>query len=107
MNSRSNQWQQLSESAIRRLQADKLQDFLRLVVLPFSAHYQKVFREQGLNAGSIRSVEDLARLPFTAKTDLLSTPEKPQRFRDFVIVPDQAVLTRRPGTVLRALLRSF
>jgi phenylacetate-coenzyme A ligase PaaK-like adenylate-forming protein len=105
MNSRSNQWQQLSESAIRRLQADKLHDFLRLVVLPFSAHYQKVFREQGLDAGSIRSVEDLARLPFTTKKDLLSTPEKPQRFRDFVIVPDQAVLTRRPGTVLRALLR--
>ncbi|TAK97753.1 MAG: phenylacetate--CoA ligase family protein, partial [Verrucomicrobia bacterium] len=28
----------------------------------------------------------------------------PKRFMDFVVVPDRAVLTRRPGTMLRALL---
>src|SRR5271155_5717060 len=104
MSSHSNQWQQLPESAIRRLQAEKLRVFLRRSVLPFSAHYQKLFRESGLAAGSFRSLEDLARLPFTTKKDLLNTPENPQVFRDFVLVPNEAVLARRPGTILRAMV---
>src|SRR5262249_26077578 len=33
------------------------------------------------------------------------TPEQPQRFRDYLIIPDQAVLSHRPSTILRALSR--
>ena len=50
MNPHSNQWQRLPETAIRHLQAEKLRSYLRAVVLPFSAHYQKLFRENGLTA---------------------------------------------------------
>ena len=81
-----------------------MRDYLRAVVLPFSAHYRKLFRERGLTADSIRSLDDLAKLPFTTKADLLNTPEKPDRFRDFVLVPDEKILSRRPGTIFRALL---
>jgi phenylacetate-coenzyme A ligase PaaK-like adenylate-forming protein len=100
----SNQWQQLPEIAIRRLQADRLRDCLGAAILPFSARYQKLFRENNLSADSIRTLDDLARVPFTSKSDLLNTPESPQRFRDFVLVPDQQILARRPGTIFRALL---
>ncbi|MGA2244149.1 MAG: AMP-binding protein [Verrucomicrobiota bacterium] len=72
--------------------------------MPFSARYQKLFRENNLSADSIRTLDDLARVPFTSKSDLLNTPESPQRFRDFVLVPDQQILARRPGTIFRALL---
>ncbi|HWV99805.1 MAG TPA: AMP-binding protein [Candidatus Acidoferrum sp.] len=99
-----NQWQQLPEAAIRRLQAERLRQYLRTVVLPFSAHYQQVFREHGLKADSIRTLEDLQRLPFTTKTDLLNTADQPQRFKDFLIVPNQAVLARQPDTLLRVLV---
>jgi phenylacetate-CoA ligase len=99
-----NHWQQLSEPVVRRLQAKKLRDYLRTVVLPFSAHYRKLFQEQGLDAESFRTLEDLQRLPFTTKSDLLNTAQQPQRFKDFILVPDQKVLARRPGTILRALL---
>ena len=97
------QWQALPEKTIRRLQADKLRHYLRRVVLPFSAHYRDLFRQHGLTADSIRSLEDLQRLPFTSKTDLLNTPDHPQRARDFVLAPDPHVLSRRPATILRAL----
>ncbi len=97
-------WQQLTESAVRRLQAEQLRDYLRNVVLPFSAHYRRLFQEQGLDAESFRTLEDLQRLPFTTKSDLLNTPAQPQRFRDFILIPDQKVLARRPDTILRALL---
>jgi len=104
-NSLQNQWQRLPEPAIRRLQAEQLRRYLRTAVLPFSAHYRKLFREHALDADSFRTLEDLQRLPFTTKSDLLNTVAQPQRFRDFILVPDQKVLARRPGTILRALVR--
>lgn len=100
-----NRWQRLPEAAVRRLQAEQLRHYLRTVVLPFSAHYGKLFRDHGLNADSFRNLEDLQRVPFTTKADLLSTAEQPQRFKDFILVPDPKVLARRPGTILHALVR--
>ena len=99
-----NQWQQCSELAIRRWQAEELRRYLRTVVLPFSAHYRQLFQEHGLEAESFRALEDLQRLPFTTKSDLVSTAAQPQRFKDFILIPDQTVLARRPGTILRVLL---
>ncbi|MCL4788331.1 MAG: AMP-binding protein [Verrucomicrobia bacterium] len=97
-------WQQLPERAVRQLQAERLRHYLRTVVLPFSAHYSKLFREHGLSADSIRTLDDLRKIPFTTKADLQSTPEEPQRFRDFILVPNQKVLTHRPSTIVNALL---
>jgi phenylacetate-coenzyme A ligase PaaK-like adenylate-forming protein len=97
-------WQQLPEPVVRRLQAEQLRHFLRTVVLPFSAYYRKLFREQRLNSDSFRTLEDLRRLPFTSKSDLLNTATEPQRFKEFIVVPDPKVLARRPDTILRALL---
>jgi phenylacetate-coenzyme A ligase PaaK-like adenylate-forming protein len=87
------------------LQAEELRRYLSTVVLPFSAHYRKLFQEHGIDPTSFRSLEDLQRLPFTTKSDLLNTAAQPQRFKDFILLPDQRVLARRPGTILRALLR--
>src|ERR1044071_5025946 len=99
-----NRWQQLSEPVVRRLQAEKLRHYLRATVLPFSAHYQKVFRAHGLDVDSFHTLEDLERIPFTSKADLVATAEQPQKFRDFILVPDPKVLTRRPEVVMHALL---
>src|SRR5438552_248390 len=105
MNPRSltTRWQDLPERVIRQLQAEKLRQYLRQVVLPFSAHYRELFQQHGLAADSIRSLEDLQRLPFSSKTDLLNTPERPQRVRDFLLIPDPNILAHRPSTILRAL----
>ena len=100
-----NQWQQLPEAVVRRLQAEQLTRYLRTIVLPFSAHYRELFRQQGLNADSFRTLDDLQRLPFTSKLDLLNTDEHPQKFKDFILIPDEQVLARRPGTILRAMFR--
>src|SRR5215212_9448149 len=50
-------WNCLDRERVRALQNRKLHHFLRDCVLPFSAHYQRVFREQGLRADDIRSIE--------------------------------------------------
>jgi phenylacetate-CoA ligase len=98
-----NRWHQLSEQAVRQLQAEQLRSYLRTAVIPFSAYYHKLFQEHGLHAESFRTLEDLQRLPFTTKSDLQNTSAQPQRFKDFILVPDQRVLARRSGTILQAL----
>src|SRR6185295_10800519 len=97
-------WHTLPEETIRRLQAEQLRRYLQTVVIPFSAHYRELFRKLGLKPESFRTLEDLQQLPFTTKADLQNTAAQPQRFRDFIVIPDQKVLARRPGTILRALL---
>jgi phenylacetate-CoA ligase len=99
-----NCWRQLPEAEIRSLQAEKLRRYLCDVVLPFSPHYRELFRKQNLDAGKFRSLDDLQRLPFTDKSDLLPTPEHPEQFMEFVLTPDRETLARRPGTILRAAL---
>lgn len=99
----SQQWHSLDRARVRELQGKKLHRYLRDSVLPFSSHYQQVFARAGLTADSIRSIDDLAKLPFTSKEDLLPTPENPRRSLDFVLKPDPAVLSKRPGVIWRAL----
>ncbi len=96
-------WQSLPEPDIRQLQAEKLRRYLHDVVLPFSPHYGSLLRESGLDVDSIRSLEDLEKLPFTDKADLLNTETHPQRAREFVIAPDPHALASRPSTILRAV----
>ena len=98
-------WPSLPERTVRRLQAEKFRRYLRDVVLPFSPHYREMFLELGLDANSFPSLDDLRLLPFTTKTDLLNSPDHPQRAKDFLIVPDQRVLSRRIPLLLRALVR--
>lgn len=97
-------WQSLPEHTIRRLQGRQLHDWLKHTVLPFSAHYREVFREHGLTADDFHTVEDLQRLPFTSKMDLIATPEAPGNYKDFILVPDPKVLARRPGNIFNAFL---
>ncbi|MEM9079181.1 MAG: AMP-binding protein [Verrucomicrobiota bacterium] len=97
------EWNRLERESILRLQGQKLGSYLENVVLPFSVNYQRVFEEGGLSAKDIRSVEDLAKIPFTSKEDLLPTEENPRKSLDFAIIPDAEVLRRRPGNILRAL----
>jgi len=98
-------WHALPENVARQKQTARLRQFLCDVVLPFSAHYKKIFQDCRLAPDSIRSLEDLAKIPFTTKTELLNTPQNPERFRDFILIPDERTLSRRVRSVWDAILR--
>ncbi len=59
----------LSREILKRLQLERLQKTARLVYerVPF---YRRLFDEAGLTPESLRSLEDMAKFPFTKKTDL-------------------------------------
>jgi phenylacetate-CoA ligase len=97
-------WQSLDRDTTRELQGRQLHRFLRDCVLPFSAHYRHVFAEHDLTANDIRSVDDLRKIPFSSKEDLLPTPEQPKRSLAFALIPDPKVLSKRPSVIARALL---
>ncbi|CAM2987582.1 phenylacetate--CoA ligase family protein [Rariglobus hedericola] len=96
-------WQDLDRDSTIAWQGQQLHRYLRDCVLPFSLHYQRLFKERGLTAADIRSVADLSKIPFTTKEDLLPTKENPKRTLDFVLKPDPKVLSRRLSVILWAL----
>lgn len=75
---------QASRTEILSRQNSGLRNLIRYVS-ENSKYYQRVFREQGLKAGDIREVADLARLPFTTKDDLALYNE------DFLCVPKSRI----------------
>jgi phenylacetate-CoA ligase len=98
-------WDAISADAYRQLQNDKLHKYLGDVIGPFHPYYRRLFAAHQIDPRDIRSVADLARIPFTSKTDLLSTPEQPEKFREFVVTPDLSVLKHRPRVIAEALFR--
>ena len=64
--------ERLPEEELKQLQERKLR---RLVenAFEYSSFYKERFRSAGISPNDIRSLEDLAKLPFTLKTDLRDT----------------------------------
>jgi len=96
-------WDRLSADEMRHLQGRKLRCYLVDHVVPFSKHYRDLFAKEGIDPREIRTLADLSRIPFTSKSHLVDDPETGSRTRDFVLVPDETILRKRPATILRTL----
>jgi len=86
-------WQRLCQAPVaeqKRIQNAQLRRYVREELYPFSAHYRKAFDTAGVRPQDIRTVDDLRRLPFTTKADLLAAQSDPATKRDFVLVPTPA-----------------
>jgi phenylacetate-CoA ligase len=82
-------------------QTARLRDYLSTRVLPFSAHYRRIFSEHDFSPNDLRTLEDWAAFPFTSKKDL-AVPRDQQR--DFILQPVESVLRHEPSVMLDALL---
>lgn len=98
-------WDQHSASELRGIQNKKLHGYLNKVIVPCSQYYRKLFADHRIDARAIKTVADLRHLPFTSKADLLATPDRPEKFREFIVQPDIRALKRRPRVIAEALLR--
>lgn len=81
-------------------QLQRLRSYLKDRVLPFSAHYRRLFAEHDMHPEDIRTMEDWSRAPFTSKSSL-TVPREQQR--DFVLIPRQEVLKREWGVIWNAV----
>lgn len=72
---------------LRRMQDAKLRAFVRRQLYPFSPHYRELFDREGIDPRSIRTRDDLRRIPFSSKADL-APEDNPKAFQDFILQPD-------------------
>lgn len=79
-----------SRAELERLQEHSLRRFMREELYPFSAYYRRVFDTAGVRPTDIRTVDDLRRLPFTTKQDLLGAQSTSSTKLDFVLIPTPA-----------------
>ena len=89
--------------ALRDWQLARLRTYLRRTVLPFSEHYRALFERENFAPEQLRTLDDLRRIPFTAKSDFTATAAEPDPVRSFVLQPDEAVLSRRLSTIARVV----
>ena len=85
-------WQNISHQTreqIRELQDKKLAQFINEYLYPFSPYYRNLFDGCRIDPRKIRTVEDLKQIPLTAKSDFLASQGKPEKFREFILQPDQ------------------
>lgn len=83
-------WERVSRAPraeLRALQDETLRRHVRQELYPFSARYRRVFDTAGVRPEQIRTVDDLRRLPFTTKADLLEAQSQEATKRDFVLIP--------------------
>ncbi len=83
----------LSYSEIKDLQNKQLHHFINTHVYPFSPYYRKVFDDNKINPNDIRTVNDLKRIPFSSKLDLV-TKDNPLKYRDFILAPDKEKIAK-------------
>ncbi|MCB1237193.1 MAG: AMP-binding protein [Verrucomicrobiae bacterium] len=96
-------WDRLDRDTVRDLQWKRLKRYLATAVLPFSKHHGRLFAKHGIRVEDLRTWDDWERVPFSSKRDLIAIPGSSAKTRDFVLIPDEAVLKRRLSTVLGAL----
>lgn len=101
----SKRWDRLAPDERRALQEHRLRKILRTRVLPFSPFYRELFERARIDPDSIRTLDDLRRVPFTTKQDLLVTEENPDGPRRLILQPDEELLRERlPRPELARLL---
>lgn len=81
-------------------QLHRLRAYLRDRVLPFSAHYRRLFAENDLHVEDLRTYEDWARVPFTSKSQL-TVPREQQR--EFVLIPNEKALKHEWSVIWNAV----
>ena len=72
----------------------RLHKFVNEQLYPYSPFYRRLFDEHKIDPRSIRTVDDLRRIPFTTKKDIAPTSEQPSRHLDLVLQPDMEKLRR-------------
>lgn len=83
-------------STMKSMQERKLRNMVRLAYY-HSPFYRQLFKENRVSPLDIKSLDDLKKIPFTKKEDLIEQPE------DFVLQPTEVTFKKtRPSAKLRA-----
>ncbi len=77
---------------LREIQNRALAAFISKKIYPFSPYYRKLFDQHRIDPGKIKTVEDLQRIPFSSKENLVPTTPDAKGILDFVLQPTEAFM---------------
>ncbi|XOU94341.1 MAG: phenylacetate--CoA ligase family protein [Candidatus Kerfeldbacteria bacterium] len=83
----------MSKEEIKNLQNKQLEKMIRHQI-PYSPYYSKMFKDNNISFKDIKNVDDLQKLPFTSKEDLLATKEDPAKAKKFILQPDEKLIKK-------------
>jgi phenylacetate-CoA ligase len=94
-------WDSWSPKEIRELQNEYLHRFINQNVYTFHPYYRRLFDENKIDPDSIKTVDDLKRIPFTYKEEIAPSAHDLDNPRAFVLAPafDQVKATGLKGWV--------
>lgn len=84
----------LSKDEIISLQTRKLHQFINQQLYPFSPHYRQLFNKHKIKPSHIKTISDLKIIPFTTKKDLLPIRANPEKYREFVLQPNEKLIKK-------------
>lgn len=92
----SQQWSKVSEWAPAKRQAQQLKKLRYLVkyILPYHPYYRELFKRQNLTASDFRTIDDIQKIPFTSKQELVPTETSPAQPRQFIVQPDEHLIKK-------------
>ena len=93
--------QYLKPEKIKQLQNKLLRNFIRNQA-PYHPYYRELFKKNKIGFGSIKTTDDLKKLPFTSKEDIAPTKQNPKQFLDFVLQPNEKLI-RQHATLSRKI----
>jgi phenylacetate-coenzyme A ligase PaaK-like adenylate-forming protein len=70
-------------------QLKKLQEFIH--ILSYSPYYKSLFSAYNIKPKHISSLEDIQKIPFTTKQDVVTSIEHPEKASSFVLDPSQSL----------------
>jgi phenylacetate-CoA ligase len=80
-------WDSWSPEEIRERQDEYLHRFVNQHVYAFHPYYRRLFEQNKIDPDSIRTVDDLRRIPFTYKEDIAPSANDLDNPRAFVLAP--------------------
>ena len=85
--------QHLKQNEIKRLQNKLLRNFVN-THLHYHPFYKNMFKEKRLRFSDIKTIDDLKKVSFTSKADIVPTAKNPRKFLDFVLQPNKKLVIK-------------
>ncbi len=84
---------QMPAENLKEMQNEKVR-FLMRTLVPMHPFYRKLYEEKGIDYRKIVDVDDLQKLPFSSKQDILPTEAEPRKPRDFILQPNEELIKK-------------
>jgi len=86
-------WPRWTVKGVRRIQNDRIRAYLP-DVYRYAPLYRKLWDDAGVDISKVRCVEDMRMLPFTSKSDIVPTPDDPERYKRIILQPSPDEIKR-------------